>query len=101
MAKKKTILTCEEMWFWKDGVSLLKLFATIPLLLLCCPIADYLDSLVYKLGTLFFFILLCVWMIFFIIRFESIWWQNMDYTEWKEKYSEEYEYAGDENNESK
>ena len=96
MTKKKTTLTCEEMWFWRDVVDILKLFATIPLILLCCPIADYLDSRVYKLGTLFFFISLFVWIIFFSIRFESIWWQNMDYEEWKKKYNEKYEYVGDE-----
>lgn len=96
MAKKKTTLTCEEMWFWRDEVDLLKLMATILLMILCCPIADYLDSRVYKLGTLLFFISLFVWIIFFSVRFKRICLQNLDYDEWKEKYSEEYEYVGDE-----
>ena len=95
MTKKKTNLTCEEMWVWRDVVDILKLFATIPLMILCCPIADYLDSIAHKLGTLFFFISLGVWMIFFSISFERIWWQNMCYEEWKKKYNEKYEYVGD------
>ena len=96
MAKKKTTLTCEEMWFWRDEIDLLKLIATIPIMLLCLPTADYLDSRVCRLGTIFFFISLGVWMIFFSIRVERILWQNMDYEEWKKKYNEEYEYVGDE-----
>ena len=78
MTKKKTTLTCEEMWFWRDVVNILKLFATIPLMLLCFPIADYLDSRVCKLGTLLFLIKIGVWIIFLRISFKRIWWKKMD-----------------------
>lgn len=94
--KKKTRLTCEEMWFWTDEVALLKLFATMPLMLLCIPISDYLGTISHTLGVLSFFIPIGAWMIYFSYKLDVIWWQNTDYEEWKKKYNEEYEFVGDE-----
>lgn len=91
--KKKTTLTCLQMYNRNDDIFVMTLFATFPIMFGTIALMDYSNKFINGLGDILFFAILFTWFMFVCYRMNIA---SMDFDVWIRLYNKKYEYVGDE-----